>query len=93
MYSSMIAAGQVALLPEELSSQIVNLYEHVYTRLAANGEHYDYVLEREFTPSYARGGDPARRDMICGRSVRTHSVSQHCAGDARMEQLLQFSGF
>jgi hypothetical protein len=72
VYSSMIAAGQLALLPEELSGQIVNLYENVYTRLAANGEHYDFVLERDFTPGYTRGWDPSRRDMINGdRSERT----------------------
>lgn len=64
VYSSMIAAGQVALLDENLSSAIVNLYDNVYTRLAANGEHYDFTLEREYFPAYSAMWDPARRSMI-----------------------------
>ena len=64
VYSSMIAAGQVALLDEDLSSAVVNLYDNVYTRLAANGEHYDYSLERQYFPAYSASWDPARRSMI-----------------------------
>jgi hypothetical protein len=64
VYSSMIAAGQVALLDEELSSAIVNLYDNVYTRLAANGEHYDYSLEREYFPAYSAMWDPDRSSMV-----------------------------
>ena len=64
VYSSMIAAGQVALLDEALSSEIVNLYDNVYTRLAANGEHYDYTLEREYFPAYSATWDPVRRSLV-----------------------------
>lgn len=59
-YTSMIASGQIALLPRDLASSIVNLYENVYSRLSANGEHYDYALERDFLPSYANSWDPNR---------------------------------
>ena len=62
----MIAAGQIAMLDEELSSAIVNLYDNVYTRLAANGEHYDYSLEREYFPAYSAMWDPARRSLVSG---------------------------
>jgi hypothetical protein len=64
VYSSMIAAGQVALLDEDLSSSIVNLYEHVYTRLAANGEHYDLTLESQYFPAYSRSWDPERDGLL-----------------------------
>jgi hypothetical protein len=64
VYSSMIAAGQVALLPEDLSNSITNLYENVYTRLMANGEHYDYSLERDFFPAYSRAWDPLRSELL-----------------------------
>lgn len=64
VYSSMIAAGQIALLDEDLSSSIVNLYEHVYTRLIANGEHYDLTLESEYFPAYSRSWDPMRDELL-----------------------------
>jgi hypothetical protein len=63
-YTSMIASGQIALLPRDLASSIVNLYENVYSRLSANGEHYDYSLERDFLPSYANSWDPIRHGLI-----------------------------
>jgi hypothetical protein len=63
-YTSMIASGQVALLPRYLASSIVNIYENVYTRLSANGEHYDFSLERDFFPSYADSWDPTRQALI-----------------------------
>ena len=64
VYSSMISAGQIALLDEELSSSIINLYEHVYTRLAANGEHYDLTLESQFFPAYSRAWNPMRDELL-----------------------------
>ena len=64
VYASMIAAGQMALLPEELANRIANLYENIYIRLAANGEHYDYSVERDFFPEYARAWDPFRRELV-----------------------------
>jgi hypothetical protein len=64
LYTSMMSAGQIALLSDRLSADIVNLYENVYTRLAANGEHHDYSLERDFFPAYARAWDPSRRALI-----------------------------
>jgi hypothetical protein len=69
VYASMIAAGQIALLDKDLSSSIVNLYEHTYTRLAANGEHYDLTLESEFFPAYARAWDPVRDQLLAEDSV------------------------
>lgn len=63
-YSSMISSGQVGLLPPELANQIVNLYENVYTRLAANGEHFDYSLERDFFPAYAGVWDPVAQALL-----------------------------
>lgn len=76
-YSSMIAAGQLALLSEDTSDRIANLYENVYVRLAANGEHYDYSLERDFFPAYARAWDPARHELIAhdaGERTRFRNV-------------------
>jgi hypothetical protein len=64
VYSSMIAAGQVALLPEDLANSVTNLYENVYVRLVANGEHYDYSLERDFFPAYSRAWDPLRAELM-----------------------------
>ena len=64
LYSSMIAAGQFSLLPVDLSGSIVNLYENIYTRLAANGEHYDYSLERDYFPAYTDTWDPTRMSLI-----------------------------
>lgn len=64
VYSSMIAAGQMALLPEDVADRIANLYENVYVRLVANGEHYDYSLERDFFPTYARAWDPLHFELI-----------------------------
>ena len=69
VYASMIAAGQIALLDEDLSSSIINLYEHVYTRLAANGEHYDLTLESEYFPAYSRTWDPIRDQLLTADAV------------------------
>jgi hypothetical protein len=63
-YTSMIASGQIALLPEDLAASVVNVYENVYSRLSANGEHYDYSLERDFLPAYAHSWDPTRQGLI-----------------------------
>jgi plasmid stabilization system protein ParE len=68
-YSSMISSGQVGLLHPELANQIVNLYENVYTRLAANGEHFDYSLERDFFPAYAGAWDPRSQALFVGDPV------------------------
>jgi hypothetical protein len=65
----MIAAGHVAQLDQDLASAIVNLYENVYTRLAANGEHYDYTLERDYFPAYNRSWDPGRRALLTSDPV------------------------
>jgi hypothetical protein len=64
IYSSMIAAGQVALLEEDLASSIVNLYENVYTRLVVNGEQYDLSLESQYFPAYSRTWDPTRAALL-----------------------------
>jgi hypothetical protein len=64
LYASMMAGGQIALLSEPLGPKIVNLYENIYTRLAANGDHFDYSLERDFFPAYARAWDVSRHAMI-----------------------------
>ncbi len=64
IYTSMITSGQIGLLPEDVAASVVNLYENIYTRLAANGEHYDYSLERDFLPSYANAWDPAVQALI-----------------------------
>jgi hypothetical protein len=69
VYASMIAAGHVAQLDQDLASAIVNLYENVYTRLAANGEHYDYTLERDYFPAYNRSWDPGRRALLTSDPV------------------------
>lgn len=63
-YTSMVASGQIALLPQDLATSILNVYENVYTRLSANGEHYDFSLERDFLPSYANWWDPIRQGLI-----------------------------
>jgi hypothetical protein len=63
-YTSMIASGQVALLPRDLAASIVNIHENLYSRLTANGEHYDFSLERDFLPSYAHAWDPTRQALI-----------------------------
>jgi hypothetical protein len=76
-YTSMIAAGQISLLPPELGTSIVNLYENVYTRLSANGEHYDYSLERDFLPSYADSWDPSRRGLITPQYVERVRFRNH----------------
>lgn len=68
-YTSMIASGQIALLPQDLATSIVNVYENVYSRLSANGEHYDYSLERDFMPFYANSWDPVRQGLITADSV------------------------
>jgi hypothetical protein len=68
-YTSMIGSGQIALLPTALSTSIVNVYENVYTRLSANGEHYDYSLERDFLPSYANSWDPNRKALLTTEPV------------------------
>jgi hypothetical protein len=72
-YTSMIASGQIALLPPDLAASIVNVYENVYSRLSANGEHYDFSLERDFLPAYAHSWDPTRQALIsadAGERVR-----------------------
>jgi hypothetical protein len=69
VYASMIAAGHVAQLEQDVASAIVNLYENVYTRLAANGEHYDYTLERDYFPAYNRAWDPDRRSLLMADPV------------------------
>jgi hypothetical protein len=32
--------------------------------LTANGEHYDFALERDYMPAYARAWDPMRMTLI-----------------------------
>ena len=77
IYESMVAAGQLALLPETVRGDVGNLYENIYTRLAANGEQYDYSVERDFFPAYAAAWDPARKQLIttaAGDRVRFRNV-------------------
>lgn len=69
LYASMISAGQIALLPESVSGSIVNLYENTYARLAANGEHYDFSLERDFFPAYAHAWDPTQHALIVANAA------------------------
>jgi hypothetical protein len=77
IYASMVSAGQLALLPETVRGDVVNLYENIYTRLAANGEQYDYSVERDFFPAYTEAWDPTRQRLIttdAGDRIRFRNV-------------------
>ena len=91
LYASMIAAGQLSLLPEDLSGSIVNLYENVYTRLAAKRRTVRLSGGTGLLPGlYTSLGSITAVADNAG-SNRTHTLSQHGANHGGLEQLLRES--